>query len=212
MKTQFFLVMFAALTAIAGPVTTSAQAEAGREKLGFRIGYVEARGNIDTNFGDGSVLAVHFTERIIPPLFIDISLGALYLGAANVDTIWAQGYSSYIGDADMRILFISLAPALEFPITGSSIFYVTGGIGLYSISVLLDRVYFGFDTSQERFGANGSAGLYYSISDNWKVNFNFTTHLLWTSAKPTDMFYFYSEGESDPRFYEFTVGATYSLN
>jgi hypothetical protein len=194
-----------------------AQTQSGREKLGLRIGYVGTSGNIGRNFGNGSSITVHFTERIKPPLFIDISIGALYLGKANVDSIQGYsvpGYSSsvYIGDANMRVLYLTIAPTLEFSVTNSSIFYVSGALGLYSINVLLDRVFYGFDTSQEHFGANGTAGLYYAISDNWKLNFNFSTHFIWTSEKNSDMFYFYSEGESDPRFYEFSVGATYSMN
>jgi opacity protein-like surface antigen len=204
--------MFALFVLTVAAASASAQAQSGREKLGLRLGYVEANGNIDTNFGDGSSITVHFTERIKPPLFIDISIGALYLGKANVDSIQGHTAPVYIGDANMRVLYLNVSPVLEFSVTNSWILYVEGGIGLYSINVILDRVFYGFDTSQEHFGANGTAGLYYAISDNWKLNFNFSAHYMWTSEKGTDMFYFYSEGESDPRFLEFSVGATYSMN
>jgi opacity protein-like surface antigen len=134
------------------------------------------------------------------------------LGDANVDSIQGHTAPVFIGDANMRILFFSVSPTLEFPVTTSSIFYLTGGVGLYSINVLLERTFFGFDTSQEHFGASSAAGIFYAISDNWKLDFNFTTHFVWTSEKDTDMFFFYSEGDSDPTFYEFSVGATYSMN
>lgn len=199
------------LTLIASVVTSAAQPKSGREKIGIKLGYVDSNNNIDKNFGDGSAITVHFTERIKPPLFVGISIGALYLGHATVDSVRGHTAPTYIGDANMRILFISISPTLEFDLTDSSIFYVTGGLGLYSINVLLDRTFFGFDTSQEHFGACGAAGVYYSISDNWKLNFNFTTHFIWTDEKGTDMFYFYSDGDSDPTFREFSVGATFSL-
>jgi hypothetical protein len=212
MRRSFGLFPIAVLVLASAVVNAAAQPQSGREKLGLRLGYIETNGNIDTNFGDGSSITVHFTERIKPPLFIEISIGALYLGKARVDSIQGHTEPVYIGDANMRILFLSVAPTIEFSTTNSSIIYVSGGIGLYSINVLLDRVFYGFDTSQEHFGASGTAGFYYAISDNWKLNFNFSTHFVWTSEKGTDMFYFYSEGDSDPRFYEFSVGATYSMN
>lgn len=209
---MIILTMSAAHVPASDNANEPTQPESGREKLGLRIGYVESNGNIDKNFGDGSCITLHFTERIKPPLFIEISIGALYLGRAAVDSIQGHTDPVYIGDANMRILYVNISPTLEFSVTNSSILYVTGGVGLYSINVILDRVFYGFDTSQEHFGASGAAGLYYSISDNWKLNFNFATHYMWTSEKGTDMFFFYSEGDSDPHFYEFSVGATYSMN
>lgn len=212
MKSFNALMIFAVLLLTADVVNTSAQPKSGREKIGIKLGYVDSNGNIDTNFGDGSAITVHFTERIKPPLFVGISIGALYLGHANVDSVEGHTEPVYIGDANMRILFISVSPTLEFEVTNSSIFYVTGGFGLYSINVLLDRTFFGFDTSQEHFGAGAAAGLYYSVSDNWKLNFNFTTHYMWTDEKGTDMFFFYSDGDSDPTFREFSIGVSYSMN
>ncbi|MFH1755123.1 MAG: hypothetical protein ABIA59_05415 [Candidatus Latescibacterota bacterium] len=212
MKRFIVPMMIAVLLLAVDSATVLSQPKSGREKLGLRIGYVESRDNIDKIFGDGSSVTLHFTERIKVPLFIEISLGALYLGKANVDSVQALLSSAYIGDANMRLLYLSASPILEIPVMESSTFYISGGFGLYSISVLLDRVFYGFDTSQQHLGALGSAGVYYTISDNWKLNSHFSAHYVWTTEEATDMFFFYSEGDSDPLFYEFSVGASYSMN
>ncbi|NIM19211.1 MAG: outer membrane beta-barrel protein [Candidatus Latescibacteria bacterium] len=188
------------------------QPKSGREKLGIRIGFVEPESDIENAFGDGSGLALHFTERIKPPLFIEIALAAIYLGESKTDEITELLFGPGVSDANMRIINITLGPTIEIPLGERRIFYISSGIGLYSISVLLEMGLFGSDISQEHFGAQVGAGIYWPLTDNWKLDVNFTAHHIRTAEETSDIFYLYSAGDSDPNFYQFSIGASYSLN
>ncbi len=212
MKRPLIAVLIASLYLASISQQASPQPISGREKLGGRIAYTHSASDIKNTYGDGTALTLHFTERIKPPVFIDIAIGAIYLGGSAVDSIKKYIPHTDISDASMRILFLNIAPVFEFPVTEGALLYASAGIGLYSISVILERVFLGLETSQEHFGANIGLGLYYPLSDKWKLDFNFSAQRIWTDANLSDMFYFYSEGDSDPDFYLFSVGVCIALN
>jgi hypothetical protein len=220
--TAFFFMALLALTVNTRPA--AAEEESSREKLGLRLGYLHSASDIKIQFGHGSVIQLHFTEKIKPPLFITVSLGALYLGESVSDNITQFLFGPGVSDANMRILTLTLAPTLELPIYDKGILYLSTGAGLYSISVLLEMGIFASDTSNEHFGVNFGTGYYYPISDNWMLDFNFTFHHVWTPEidkdlstwspiyDPRDLFWLYSYGDSDPNFYQISIGAAVSLN
>ncbi len=217
--------LFLALVALSVcPRPAAAEEKSGREKLGLRLGYVHSASDIKIQFGHGSVVQLHFTEKIKPPLFVTISLGALYLGKSASDNITQFLFGPGVSGANMRILTMTLGPTLELPINDKGIVYLSGGAGLYSISVLLEMGIFASDTSNEHFGVNLGAGYYYPIGDNWMLDFNFTFHHIWTPeidkdlstwspiTDPRDLFWLYSYGDSDPNFYQISIGAAINLN
>jgi len=138
--------LFLALVALSVcPRPAAAEEKSGREKLGLRLGYVHSASDIKIQFGHGSVVQLHFTEKIKPPLFVTISLGALYLGKSASDNITQFLFGPGVSDANMRILTMTLGPTLELPIYDKGIVYLSGGAGLYSISVLLEMGIFASD-------------------------------------------------------------------
>ena len=148
----------------------------------------------------------------------------MYLGKSASDNITQYLFGPGVSDANMRILTLTLAPTLELPIYDKGILYLSTGAGLYSISVLLEAGLFITDTSNEHFGVNLGAGYYLPVSDKWMLDFNFTLHHIWTPEidktlatwSPIydlrDLFWLYSYGDSDPNFYQISIGAAVSLN
>ena len=58
-----------------------------KERIGLRVGYTETTSNLQKNFGVGLNLALHFIQRIKKPLYVDFSLGALYMGSTDNNDI-----------------------------------------------------------------------------------------------------------------------------
>jgi hypothetical protein len=208
------LLVFAAITFIFStslPREAFSQAKPGREKLGVRIGYLYTNSDIKNEFGNGSLIALHFSERIKSPLFVDFTLGALYLGESHTDNITQSLFGPGVANANMRLLYLSVGPLLEFPILNEKTFYLFGGLGLYSVSIYLEMGFFGSEIADQHFGVNSGTGLYWPLSDNWKLDINFTAHHVWTAEETSDIFYLYSKGASDPTFYQFSVGFCVNL-
>jgi hypothetical protein len=212
MRRIFLVAILATLPVIANAQGSAPHSRVAREKLGLRLGYVKSGSDIEKTFGDGMVVAVHFTERVKPPLFIDITLGAFYLGDAANEDITRSLFGPGVSGTSMRIIHFLAAPTIEFPITRRLLGYVSPGIGFYNASVLLDLGLIMSDISDSYFGASGTAGIYWGLSDRWNLDFNFTAHHIWTPEKQSDIFFLYSEGDSDPAFFQFCVGVTGELN
>jgi opacity protein-like surface antigen len=182
------------------------------EKLGLRIGYVGTSSDLDDNFGGGLNLALHFTQRIRRLFYIDIMLGALYMGENSERDITLDFFGPGTDAASIRVITTTVAPLLELPMSSSTDAYVSAGIGLYTVSVLLESGFFAADVTDNHFGVNAGAGALYSLSDRWLLDFNAQIHRFWTPDDPQDMFYLYSEGDRNPLFYSVSVGVMIRLD
>jgi hypothetical protein len=199
------------------------EGESQHRKLGLRLGYLYSNSDIKIQFGQGSVIQLYFTEKIKPPLYATISLGALYLGKSASDYVTHLLFGPSFSDANMRILSVTVGPTVELPFYNDGTLYLSGGAGLYSVSVLLGNLVSG-NLSNDHFGVNLGAGYYWPLGVNWKLDVNFTFHHFWTPeinkdlstwspiVDPHDLFWLYSYGDSDPNFYQISIGAAFSLN
>jgi opacity protein-like surface antigen len=221
------LIFLMLLSLAAGVMAETPEAEdksPAREKLGVRVGYLHCASDIKNQFGHGSAIHLHFTERIKPPLFLNIALGALYLGESVSDDITQFLFGPGVSDANMRILTLTAGPTFEMPVFGHGIMYLGGGAGLYSISVLLEMGIHASDTSNERFGVNLGGGYFWPLSENWSLDLNFTFHHIWTEDidkelsewsllyDARELFWLFSGGDSDPNFFQFSIGAAVGFN
>jgi len=180
-----------------------------KERLGLRAGVAWTRNDLEKNFGGGLNLSLHFTQRIKKPLSVDITLGAIYLGSTDSE-ITREFFGTEFDDVSMRILIISAAPMVEFPINDRMDFFFSAGVGVYGVSLILDQTLNEFDLTDNHFGINFNAGVSHRIFTNWFVDAGVYAHKFWTadSFDPDnpDWVYIYSEGDSDPLFWNITAG------
>jgi opacity protein-like surface antigen len=207
------IIAFPASTSIAQSGDES-KPEPHREKLGIRIGYSGTSNGISDSFGSGLDLCLHFTQRIKEPFSFDITLGAIYLGSTTSD-ITGDFFGTSFDDVSMRILRLTIAPMVEYPVSDRMDFYLSLGGGLYAVSLLLDQSFQQFDMTNSNFGVNVNAGLMRRLSTNWFVDLNIHLHKFWTEdtldPNNPDWIYLYSNGDSDPMFWGITAGIALNL-
>ena len=188
-----------------------AQTESGsddpkKERLGLRIGYVGSNSGINNTFGDGLALQGHFLYELRKPLFIDFTLGAFYLGSTDRDDITRSIFNATYDKTAMRVLNFTIAPTVEVGLSSRLNFFVSAGGGLYIVSLLLDEAVFEFDIADNHFGVNASTGIVYKLSENWSADLGLQLHKLWTSDSSDDLFFRYSESDTNPLFYAVSLG------
>jgi hypothetical protein len=182
-----------------------------RERIGLRAGYVGTTSNIGNVFGSGLDLSLHWVQRIKYPFAVDATLGAFYLGSTGREDITISIFGQRFDNVSMRVLHITVAPMIEFGLTERTYLFASLGGGLYTVSVLIDQAFSEADLSNSHFGVVASGGIIRQISGNWFVDASFQLHKLWTDADNDDLFYRYSEGETNPVFYDITLGVMLRL-
>jgi len=143
-----------------------------RERLGGRLSVVGTFSDLNEHFGNGYDFTLYFTERIWRPLNIEVQIGATYLGDLLVPEL-GDDRTGIVGiNTDMRLAFLSLGPQYNAMLSETHTFYVSLGIGIYTVRMHYDTGIQAFDESSQSFGANGSLGLYWRITDNWNIDVN----------------------------------------
>jgi opacity protein-like surface antigen len=201
------VLVFAANTFAQAPLETDKDPD--RERLGGRIGYVATTSDLDNSFGGGLDLALHFIHRFKKTFSVDFTLGAFYLGETSRDDILVNGATA--SDESMRIITFTVAPMIELPVNDRTNFYMSGGVGLYTVSLLVDSGVFQFDFTDNHVGINGGLGVLRHVTENWFLDLNIQIHKFWTSDDIDDIFFVYSDGDSNPLFYQITAGAMLRL-
>jgi opacity protein-like surface antigen len=208
MRIVFVIIAFIVL--LANAQSALCQKPRDHEVIGVRIGYARTPSRLDDNFGSGTALALHFTEKFHPFLGVDFSFGSLNMGETWRDDITQKIFASQ-HDAFMNVIFITAAPVVEAQVGKNTSLYLSGGIGLYSITLILDSGFFSASNSKYHPGLNAGGGAYYKLTTNWKLELNLNLHKIWTSTQSDDWFYVYSEGDRNPYFYQITIGAALGI-
>jgi opacity protein-like surface antigen len=194
--------------------TEESQTDPYRERLGLRAGYAWTANDISDKFAGGLDLSLHFIQRIKKPLSVDVTLGAIYLGSTGSE-VTREFFGTEFDNVSMRILVITAAPMLEFPVGDRTDLFLSFGGGIYAVSLLLDQTLNQFDLTNNNFGISFNAGLSRRISTNWFLDAGLYLHKFWTDdtfnpANP-DWIFVYSEGDSDPLFWCVTIGTALRL-
>jgi opacity protein-like surface antigen len=194
---------------------TESEKDPGKERLGLRFGYAETTSNLDGSFGAGFDLALHFVQRIKKPVSVDITLGAIYLGSTDRTDITRAVFGTAFDNVSMRVITVTAAPMIELPLGDRTNLYLSTGVGLYTVSLLIDETIHEFDLTNNHFGVNAGVGVFRRIFTNWFLDFNFQIHKFWTAddIEPfdPDWLYIYSRGDSDPVFWAVTTGVALRL-
>lgn len=193
------------------PAASEAQLPPVRERLGGRLGYVGTDGGLRDSYGGGYNATLHFTERAWGPLFVDIRIGAVYMGDLKRPVL-AENFT-FVPDIEsaMRILFISAGPQYAAALAGPWIVYGSIGLGIYSVSVLFDTGVQAADVSQQRLGGNASVGALLHIAGSWNLDLNFSVHHFRTRKRTDELFYIFTDGDSNPFLFQVATGIVIDL-
>lgn len=214
-----FVFFVAAIIALSAPlaiaqVEDTTAADPFRERLGLRTGFAWTANDLEENFGGGLDLSLHFIQRIRKPFSVDVSLGAIYLGSTDTD-ITRQVFGTEFDDVSMRVLIITAAPMVEIPLGERTDVFLSAGVGIYAVSLILDQTLNEFDLTNNHFGVNLNAGLSRRIFTNWFLDAGVYLHKFWTDDEldpdSPDWVYIYSEGDSSPLFWCITAGVALRL-
>jgi hypothetical protein len=137
---------------------------------------------------------------------VDVTLGAFYLGRTSRQDITLQTFQTLFDSVSMRVLQLTVAPTIELGINERTHFTVSAGGGFYNMSLLLDQGFSEFDVNDSHFGVLAGAGVIRQVGNNWFVGADLQLNKIWTSADIDDLFYIFSEGDSNPVFYNINVG------
>ena len=212
--TRFLLPVITLLILGCTAGATRSQLPAPQERLGIRSGYLETTGALDEHFGDGSFMTIHFTEKIIEPLYLDIRIGAIYLGDLLKPDVVITAVDV---ESEMRILFFTAGPQYTYSMSDRTTLFGAIGMGIYSVSILEDSGLQAMNASNQHFGLNAGLGLLWRFSATWNVDVSFTTHKLWTPEDPgcwraSDCIYYaYTDEHTSPVLFQFGVGITMDL-
>lgn len=186
----------------------------GKERIGARAGGVISNDGLHDAFGDGWEFTLYFNERLTRHLLIDVHLGALNMGDIQLEHL-NNGLLLPSGGTEMRILCLTLGPAVGTSIGGGYSLDASVGAGIYSVSMVfnqgLDSSLTGYDTSQQKFGLTGGLGISRRLSTNWSIDANTSAHYVFIEENMNDIYWAFTDGADAPFLINITVGAVVDL-
>lgn len=192
---------FVYVVASGGPLP--AQELKGRELLGVRVGGLASTGSLNTEFGGGSELEIHFIHGITNAWGVDVSLSSHNFGAAEDQ----EKSLLYFDRPDVKLHIFSIAAGM--------IYYgkigerwrptVEGGPGLYSVNTILPSGFYEAQKTDNHFGIYGGLGVLYRLAKTVQLNANVKYHFVFVGTDIEDTLYFYT-GESTAGFFQIAVG------
>ncbi len=186
---------------------------AAQERLGARIGYVETYDGVYEYYGPGWDVTLYFNERIYSRLFLDLHIGAIYLGDLLDPELddFITGYTNV--ESEMRMFYFSLGVAYGFPL-GNGPYTLTTSLaaGVYSVSVAFVADFVSDDLSDQYFGGNGSVGLMWRVGTSYALEANCTLHYFASNAAYNDLLWVFTAGTAeDPLLLGVSLGLAVDL-
>ncbi len=186
---------------------------AAQERLGARIGHVDTFDEVNKYYGSGWEVTLLFNEHLFSRLFLDLHVGALYLGDLldpELDDFITKTDNI---ESEMRMFYFSLGVVYGFPL-GSSAYTLTtsAAAGIYSVSVALAADFFADDLSDQYFGGNAGIGLVRRLGTSWSLELNCTAHYFDNGANNADLLWvFTAGGATDPLLIDTSLGVVVDL-
>lgn len=184
---------------------------AAQERLGGRIGYIETYDGLHEYYGPGWDVTLFFNERIHSRLFLEVDVGAIYLGDIldpEVDDT-LTGYDDI--ESEMRVFYFSVGAVYGFPLGN---YNLTTGLaaGVYGVSVAVKTDFVADDLSDQYFGGNANLGIARRIATNWTLEGNCVVHYFNTNTTPDDLFWWFTNFTAeDPILLGFSLGIVIDL-
>jgi hypothetical protein len=187
---------------------------AAQERLGVRIGYVETFEQLYAYYGPGWDLTLYFNERLYTRLYLDVHVGATYLGdplVTDLDDRLLPGYTNV--ETELRLYYFSVGLLYGIPL-GHSAYTLTvaaaGGVYSASMAFVSDQV--ADDFSDQYFGGEGGIGLVWRLATSWSLEGNATVHYFATGEGIDDLLWWFTEGNAhDPLLLSLSLGVVMDL-
>ena len=194
-----------AVFALAAPARLPAQGIKGEEILGLRVGAVLSPGNLDTAFGRGTEIEIHFIEGLGSWFGVTFSLSSHNFGKSKDQ---AKNLA-YTGDAFLNVDLEIYSATVGF-ITYHKIgkrFFTTGevGGGLYTINTVIPAGFYEGNITDNQYGFYGGLGLCYRLSKSLSLNINGKYHYVFSGKSNKHAIYFYT-GDERIGYYQIAVG------
>lgn len=183
---------------------TRAQGIRGREMLGLRAGGAISTGGVNTIFGNGSELEIHFIEGLNPWLGIEISLSSHNFGESN-DREKNIEFTGLDRPVDLSIFSITVAAIAVNEIGSKFASTLEGGLGLYTVNAIIQAGLYEGTRTNNQFGFYGGIGLLYRLTKSFSFNANAKYHYVFTGDDDRHTIHFYT-GEDRISFLQIAVG------
>ncbi|HEU4929828.1 MAG TPA: hypothetical protein VFU38_08355 [Candidatus Krumholzibacteria bacterium] len=184
---------------------------AGQERLGARVGYIETYDGVNEYYGPGWDVTLYFNEHIWSRLFLDVHVGAIYLGDL-LDPELDDDITNTPGiESEMRTFYFSVGGIYGIPL-GSYTLTTSLAAGIYSVSVALAADFVADDLSDQYFGGQAGLGLVRRVGTNWSLEANGTVHYFGTNAAIDDLLWVFTNTKAeDPVMLGISVGFAIDL-
>jgi opacity protein-like surface antigen len=167
-----------------------------QERLGARAALTGTLGDLNEHFGHGYDLNLYFTEKLFGTFYLEIQIGATYFGDLLVTEL-DDSLTRIDGvNSEMRLAYLTLGPQYAHDISETHTLYFSLGVGIYTVSMLFDTGVQAFDESDQHFGGNVGAGMYWRITTNWNIDVNANVQTLLTDED--DLYPFFTGGDKNP--------------
>ncbi len=178
------------------PVSAQLPVEQPRERLGARVSLAGTAGELNNHFGHGYDFTLYFTERIYKPFYLEVQIGATYMGDLLKPEI-AEERTGYAGiQSEMRFAYLTLGPQYTRAFSESHTLYASLGVGIFTVTMLYDTGVRAFEERDQVFGVNGGIGMYWRITTNWNIDVNSKLTKMWTDDD--DIYQVYTNGHNSP--------------
>ncbi|MCK4237038.1 MAG: hypothetical protein KAX38_07945 [Candidatus Krumholzibacteria bacterium] len=198
------LSMFAAVLVIAAAEPTPAQGIKGRELLGIRVGGVLTTGELNSKFGSGSEMEIHFIEGLGTWFGIDIALSSHNLGKSK-DRSKNREFTGLDREIELQIYSITAAFLIHGPVRNRFSATMEAGMGLYTINAVIHAGIYEGNITDNQFGLYGGTGLLFRLSRSLYINAVAKYHYIFSGSDKWHTIYFYT-GKDKTGIYQIALG------
>jgi hypothetical protein len=185
--------------------STRAQGIKGEEILGLRIGAVLSSGSLNSTFGRGTEIEIHFIEGLGSWFGITFSLSSHNFGESKDE----EKNRLYTGDAFLRVdleIYSATIGFITYNDIGDKFSATTeAGGGLYTINTVIPAGFYEGNITDNQYGFYAGAGLLYRLSKSLSLNVNGKYHYVFSGDEDKHALYFYT-GKERTQYFQFTFG------
>lgn len=187
------------------PPVCHSQGIKGEEILGVRIGAVVSSGNLNTAFGRGTEIEIHFIEGLGSWFGVTFSLSSHNFGESKNE----EKNLAYTGNAflnvDLQIYSATVGCITHTSIGEHLAMTAEAGGGLYTINTVIPAGFYEGNITDNQYGFYGGLGVLYRLSKSLSLNLNGKYHYVFSGEGNKHAIYFYT-GKERTSYYQIAVG------
>ncbi len=196
------------VVAAAAPTPLCSQGIKGKELLGVRIGAVLSSGNLNTAFGQGTEIELHFIEGIGTWFGVTITLSSHNFGESKDISKNLEYTGNAFLNVDLEIYSATVGFITHTSIGGRFSSTAEIGGGLYTINTVIPAGFYEGTITDNQYGFYGGAGFLYRLTKSLSLNLNGKYHYVFSGKDETHAIYFYT-GRERTQYYQVTIGVMF---